>query len=127
MVLCLFDFVNNGVVEALGGNGAAASGAGGNGGGGGGGAGGFINILARYRSGNGTVNVSGGAGGAAIGASGVAGVAGNHGHINPFWAYLLLNRSISRSMYQTAFWKSLTGTSSFSPAAETHGVPTLKL
>lgn len=86
MVLCLFDFVNNGVVEALGGNGAAASGAGGNGGGGGGGAGGFINILARYRSGNGTVNVSGGAGGAAIGASGVAGVAGNHGHINPFWA-----------------------------------------
>ena len=56
MVLCLFDFVNNGVVEALGGNGAAASGAGGNGGGGGGGAGGFINILARYRSGNGTVN-----------------------------------------------------------------------
>jgi hypothetical protein len=77
-----FYLVNNGIIQANGGNGAA--GQVGNGGGGGGGGAGAVAILTRTLgvggavSGTGTINVNGGAGGAGLG-TGSAGVAGASG------------------------------------------------
>lgn len=76
-------FVNNGVVECLGGNAANASGAGGNGGGGGGGGGGCILSLASARAGSGQYLVTGGNPGLGIG-TGSAGTKGSDGHKNLF-------------------------------------------
>lgn len=86
LLLAALNLVNNGVIRALGGNGAAASGAGGNGGGGGGGGGGIVLSTSRYRSGSGTVVVTGGLGGAGFGGAGAAGANGAVGHINAFFA-----------------------------------------
>ena len=86
MVICILNFINNGVISAQGGIGASATGTGGNAGSGGGGGGGIINIINRYYSGSGTINVSGGLGGTTIIGSGIAGLPGVRGHINHFYA-----------------------------------------
>jgi len=84
LLLAVKTLINNGTIQAHGGNGSAASGSGNAGGGGGGGGGSLFLITSQASTGSGNYNVLGGSGGAGIG-TGAAGRNGQSGVVNCYY------------------------------------------